>query len=109
LFYTPISLIHFITSISVSILFVVQLATVQRTLAKTALHLENQRHRNKLLANSNVVKHNHIKELVEMVQRTKERLAQVNDRSVSAAERAEHLEEMIQVKYNGSVYLLVLI
>lgn len=70
---------------------------MQRTLAGTALHLENQRQRNKVLANDNVVKHNHIKELVEVVQRTKERLAQVTDRTMSAAERAQHLEEMIKV------------
>lgn len=70
---------------------------MQRTLAGTALHLENQRQRNKVLANDNVVRHNHIKELVEMVQRTKERLAQVTDRTMSAAERAQHLEDMIKV------------
>lgn len=70
---------------------------MQRTLTGTALHLENQRQRKKVLANDNVVKHNHIKELVEVVQRTKERLAQVTDRTMSAAERAQHLEEMIKV------------
>jgi hypothetical protein len=80
------------------ILFVVQLGAMQRTLAGTALHLENQRHRNKVLANDNVVKHNRITELVEVVQRTEERLTQVTDRTISAAERAQHLEEMIQVK-----------
>jgi hypothetical protein len=71
---------------------------MQRTLAGTASHLENQRHKNKVLANDNVVRHNHIKELVEVVQRTKKRLVQVTDRTMSAAERAQHLEEMIQVK-----------
>ncbi|XP_033609697.1 coiled-coil domain-containing protein 39 isoform X2 [Cryptotermes secundus] len=73
-----------------------ELGTMQRTLTGTALHLENQRQRKKVLANDNVAKHNHIKELVEVVQRTKERLAQVTDRTMSAAERAQHLEEMIK-------------
>jgi hypothetical protein len=38
-----------------------------------------------------------MKELSEVVWKTKGRLKQVTDRTVSAAERAHHLEEMIQV------------
>jgi Mg2+ and Co2+ transporter CorA len=84
-------------------LFVVQLGAMRRTLAGTALHLENQRHRNKMMAKDNIVKQKHIKELVEVVQRTKDRLAQVTDRTISAVERARHLEEMTQVKQNWNL------
>lgn len=70
---------------------------MQRTLAGTASCLENQRQNNTVLANDIVLKENHIKELGEVVQKTKGRLKQVTDRTVSAAERAQHLEEMIQV------------
>jgi hypothetical protein len=90
-------------------LFVVQLGTMQRTLAGTALHLENQRQRNKMMVRDNIAKQKHIAELVEVVQRTKNRLVQVTDRTISAVERTQHLEEMTQVKQNGNFYLLILV
>jgi hypothetical protein len=71
---------------------------MRHALAGIASHLENQRHSNKVLARDNACKENHIKELVEVVQRTKERLEQVTNRTTSAVERAQHLEEMIQVQ-----------
>lgn len=70
---------------------------MQRMLAGTASCLENQRHKNMALANDIVFKQNHIKELSEVVQKTNGRLKRVTDRTVSAAERVQHLEEMIQV------------
>lgn len=70
---------------------------MQRTLAGTASCLENQRHKNIALANDIVFKENHSKELSEVVQKTEGRLKRVTDRTVSAAERVQHLEEMIQV------------
>jgi len=70
---------------------------MQRTLAGTASHLENQRQKNTALASDIVLKENHTKERSEVVQKTKGRLKQVTDRTISAAERAQHLEEMIQV------------
>jgi type II secretory pathway component PulF len=70
---------------------------MQRTLTGTASCLENQRHKNIALANDIVTKENHMKELSEVVQKTKGHLKQVTDRTVSAAERAQHLEEMIRV------------
>jgi 1-aminocyclopropane-1-carboxylate deaminase/D-cysteine desulfhydrase-like pyridoxal-dependent ACC family enzyme len=77
--------------------FVVQLGAMRHTLAGIASRLENQRHRNTVLASDNVAQENRIKEQVEVVQRTKERLEQVTNRTTSAVERAQHLEEMIQV------------
>jgi GTP-dependent phosphoenolpyruvate carboxykinase len=77
--------------------YVFQLGVMRRTLAGVASRLENQRHRNMVLASDNMVKENRIKELTEVVQKTKERLEHVTDRTTSAAERAQHLEEMIQV------------
>jgi hypothetical protein len=70
---------------------------MQRTLAGTASCLENQRQKNITLANDIVLKENHMKDLSEVVQKTKGRLKQVTDRTISAAERTQHLEEMIQV------------
>jgi hypothetical protein len=70
---------------------------MQRTLAGTASCLENQRHKNVALTNDIIIKENHVKDLSEVVQKTKGRLKQVTDRTVSAAERAQHLEEMIRV------------
>lgn len=76
---------------------IVQLGTMRRTLAGCASHLEHQRHRNTVLASDNVAKEKHVKELVDVVQRTKERLEQVTNRTVSASERTQHLEDMIKV------------
>lgn len=78
--------------------FIAQLGAMRRTLAATASRLGNERHKNTILASDNVVKENRFKELTEVVQTTKERLEQVTDRTTSAAERAQHLEEMIQVQ-----------
>jgi hypothetical protein len=79
---------------------------MQRTLAGTALRLENQRHRNKVMARGKVAKQKHVKELVEVIQRTKDRLTHDTDRTISSGERARHLEEMTQVKQNGNFFLL---
>jgi len=70
---------------------------MQRTLAGTASCLENQRQKNIALASDIVLKENHMKELSEVVQKTNGRLKQVTDRTISASERTQHLEEMIQV------------
>ncbi|XP_021929436.1 coiled-coil domain-containing protein 39-like isoform X2 [Zootermopsis nevadensis] len=77
-----------------------ELGTMRRTLAGCASHLEHQRHRNTVLASDNVAKEKHVKELVDVVQRTKERLEQVTNRTVSASERTQHLEDMIKSEEN---------
>lgn len=66
-------------------------------MAGTASCLENQRQKNIALANDIVLKENHMKELSEAVQKTKGRLKQVTNRTISATDRTQHLEEMIEV------------
>ncbi|XP_069687634.1 coiled-coil domain-containing protein 39 isoform X1 [Periplaneta americana] len=73
-----------------------ELARVRRTLAATALRVENHRARNISLSKDIKAKKSRIIEMSAVVHNTQKRLDQVTENTTSAAERARHLEEMIQ-------------
>ncbi|KAJ4428183.1 hypothetical protein ANN_24198, partial [Periplaneta americana] len=73
-----------------------KLARMRRTLAATALRVENHRARNISLSKDIKAKKSRIIEMSAVVHNTQKRLDQVTENTTSAAERARHLEEMIQ-------------